>query len=86
VQQNVAGLEVAVQYVFVEKFLEGVQDLFENDDGLLFLETLFGLDDVLKGASAAVLVDQVKVIDGAQHLYEADDVGVFYFGEYLYLV
>ena len=62
--------------VFVE-FLEGLEELPEDDQCLVLLEYLFLLQVGLEGAAVAVLVDEVEVVGGFEGLDEPHDVLVF---------
>ena len=53
----------------------------ENDHGLSLSEFAFLFDEFGKGSSVAVLVNQVVVVGGSEHLYEFDDVGVVNLGQ-----
>lgn len=74
-EEDVVGFDVAVHdVVFLQGFERGEQ-LFEVEEGLTLGEAALAFDEVLQCAAVAVFVDEVEVVYGAQHLFEADDVG-----------
>ncbi len=58
--------------VFVE-YLEGIDELFEDEEGLLLRDDLVLPEDSFEGATVTELVDEVEVVGSLEH------VDVFYY-------
>ena len=54
--------------------LEGVDELLEDEQRLLFGDDAVLAEDALEGAAVAVLVDEVEVVGGLEHVDVLDDV------------
>lgn len=76
VEEDVVGLHVAVHDVVLVEDLEGLKHLLEDEEGLLLGELLLLGEESLEGAAVAVLVDEVEVVGGLEHVVVADDVRV----------
>ena len=75
-EEDIVRLHVAVHDVVLVKHLEGLQQLFQNEHGLLLGKfDLFG-QQILQGPSVAVLVNEVEVVAGLQHVKVANYVRV----------
>ena len=85
-EQNVVGLEIPVQDLFFVEQLEGRPELVKYLEGVILRQSFFDLDIVAQSAPIAVLVDQVVVVGGPQHLIEPDDVGMADLGQNIDLV
>ena len=62
--------------VFVEN-LKGLQKLFQNEQGFLFLQGVFFPEKAFEGATIAVFVDEIEVILSFEHIVVGDDVFIF---------
>ncbi len=72
--------------VFVE-YLEGVDELFEDEEGLLFRDVFVLPEHSLEGATVTELVDEVEVVGGFEHVDVLYDVLVLLdVGQDVYLV
>lgn len=74
VEEDVVGFEVAVHDVVLVEDLEGVDELLEDEEGLLFGNDPLLAENALKRASVAVLVDEVEVVGRLEHVDVLDDV------------
>ena len=63
--------------VFVE-YLEGVYELFEDEECLSFWNDSLFPEESFKGASIAVLIDEVEVVRGFEHVDILDDMLIFF--------
>ena len=77
VEEDVIGLEVPMHDVVLVEDLEGFEELFEDEEGFFFLEGVFLPEEPLQSAAVAVLVDEVEVVLGFEHVVVGDDVFVF---------
>ncbi len=72
--------------VFIED-LEGLEELFEDEQSIGFWELDLLGEEVLEGATVAVLIDKVEIVGCFEHVVVLDDIGVaFYVGEDVDLV
>ncbi len=62
--------------VFIED-LEGVDELFEDEEGLFFGHHSILPQHAFEGTAVAVLVDEVEVVWGLEHVDVLDDMLVF---------
>lgn len=81
VEQNVRRFEISMQNMRFIQNLKGRPQLFEYMYGLFLRKSAFLLDMLSKSAAVAELIDQIVVVVGAEHLNEADDIGVRHFAE-----
>ena len=77
VEEDVVWLKIPVHDVVLVEDLEGVDELFENEKGLFFGYDSVLAEHALEGASVAVLVDEVEVVGGFEHVDVLDDVLIF---------
>lgn len=72
--------------VFIED-LEGLEELFEDEQSIGFWEFDLLGEEVLEGATVAVLIDKVEIVGCFEHVVVLDYIGVaFYVGEDVDLV
>lgn len=77
-EEDIVGLHVTMHNVILIEHLEGLEELFENEHGLLFWEfDLFG-KEVFKCTTIAVFVNEIKVIGCFKHVVVPDDVRVLF--------
>ena len=58
--------------------LECLDELFEDEECLFFLNDSFFAEHAFEGASIAVLVDEVKIVGGFEHIDILDDMLIFF--------
>jgi hypothetical protein len=73
-EKYVVRLEISVHDVVLVQYLEGFEELFENQEGGLFREFSLSGKQTLQSTSIAVLVNEVKIIGCFEHVEVADDV------------
>jgi hypothetical protein len=73
-EKYVVRLEISVHDVVLVQYLEGFEELFENQEGRLFREFSLSGKQTLQSTSIAVLVNEVKIIGCFEHVEVADDV------------
>jgi hypothetical protein len=83
-EEDVAGLDIAVHDVVADEHLEGLEEVLEVAE-CPFLDQVFGLfDEILEGATVTKFIDEVDIVDGLEYLNKLNDVGgVLYLGECL---
>ena len=75
-KEDIIRLDIAMEDMDVIERAEGIDKLLEDLECLLFGEVPLGSDIVLESAAFAVLIDQVDVLVGLDHLDKLDDVEV----------
>ena len=75
-EEDIVRFHIPVHNVVFIEDLEGLKQLLEDEEGIGFWEFTLLAQQVLKSASVAVLVDEVEVIGGFEHVEIFDDVGV----------
>lgn len=75
-EEDISGLQISMQNVFVVESLKGIFKLGKDLDGFRLVKPLLSFDVLGKCSSVAELVDQVIVIGCTQHFHELDDVNV----------
>ena len=73
--KDVLRLDVPVYDAVLVQNLEGLEQLLEVAQGLALRELLFGLENRIKSPSVAVVVHEVVVVGGLEHLEVLHDVG-----------
>lgn len=63
--------------VFIED-LEGIDELFEDEEGLSFGDNSLFSEHSFEGSSIAVLIDEIEVIGGFEHIDIFDDMLIFF--------
>lgn len=74
--QYVIGLNVSMKDLIVDQGFEGVHELLEVEEGLFLGESPESSDFLVQSASFTVLIDQINVVRGLDHLHKSDDVDV----------
>ena len=75
-EEDIVRFHIPVHNVVFIEDLEGLKQLLEDEEGIGLREFSLLTQQVLKSASVAVLVDEVEVIGGFEHVEIFDDVGV----------
>lgn len=86
VEENVAWLEVSVEYVGLGQRFESDEQLLQDFQGFELREKLLLVQQRLQRPAVGELIDQVHIVGCLEHLQELDDVRVVDFGERLDLV
>jgi len=63
--------------IFVE-YLKGIDELFEDEQGLFFGYNSIFPEHAFECASVAVFIDEVEVIGSLEHVYVLDNVLIFF--------
>lgn len=86
-KEYIVRFHVAVHDVVFIEDLEGLEELFEDEQSIGFWELDLLGEEVLEGATVAVLIDKVEIVGCFEHVVVLDDIGVaFYVGEDVDLV
>lgn len=74
-EQNIVWFDVAMHNVVFLEDSEGLEELFEEQEGLGLGESALAFEHFLEGATIAEFIHEVEVVCCAQHLFEAHDMG-----------
>lgn len=86
-KEYIVRFHVAVHDVVFIEDLEGLEELFEDEQSIGFWEFDLLGEEILEGTTVAVLIDKVEIVGCFEHVVVLDDIGVaFYVGEDVDLV
>lgn len=75
-EKYIIWLHVTMHDIVFVKNLEGLKELFENEQSLWFAKFFLLGQQIFKGAPVAKLIDEVEVVGGFEHVIVSDDVRV----------
>jgi hypothetical protein len=74
VEKNIVGFQITMHDIVLIESLEGLEKLPEDEQGLFLFEHIVFSEESLESAAIAVLVDEVEVVLGLEHVEVGDDV------------
>ncbi len=85
-KENIGGLQIPMENILGTEHFKRGPNLHKNPEGLILRESFLHFYVFGQGSSIAVLIDEVVVVGGSEHLQEFYDVGMVYFGQDCYFV
>ena len=86
-KENIIGFHIPMHNVVLVQYLKGILQLLEDQQRILLRQLDLFRQQVLKRATIAILINEVKVIGGLEHVIILDNVGVALdVGEDVYLI
>ena len=85
-KKYIGGFEISMHDIFVGENFEGLKYLLKILVDFILWEMSVFFDLLIEGASVAVFVEEIEIVDGFEYLDEFDDMGAIDFGEDLYLI
>jgi hypothetical protein len=75
IHENVIWLDISVHDIATRKNLECLDNLLEVEENSLLGEGSLLLHEFIESSTVAVLIDEVEVVGGFEHIDVLDDVG-----------